>query len=215
MPGQCFHHNLGLPGLCFRNTFAPGKTKVQLTNSKDMKKFFTTVAAAAAIAMALPACDKNENNEDPAVKTAEAVAGTYEGTFEMSVMGASQGASNIGCTITAATDNTVNIVLDEVTGMGSMKIVLKADGVTVSETADGYSLSGDIDTTSGETRISGTVSGTIAGDKSSASLTFEFTPGAMPMSITGIFTYPAGDEPSEGGTTENGGNASGSENSEA
>ena len=159
-----------------------------------MKKFFSILAAAAALATIPGACGKNDSNEDPAAKTAAAVAGTYDGTFSMSVMNSSQGSFNISCTITEASDNTVDIALDEVTAMGSMTLALKAEGITVTETEAGYSLSGNIDTVSGETKISGTVSGTISKDKSSASLTFEFTPGAMPMAITGIFTYPASGE---------------------
>ncbi len=162
-----------------------------------MKKFFTTLAAAAAISMALTACEEKDNGGNSGTETARAVAGTYNGTFEMSVMGSSQGSSNIGCTISAASGNTVDIVLDEVQGMGNMTIILKADGATVTETADGYSVSGNIDTVSGETSITGSVSGSISKDKSSVSLTFEFKPGAMPMSITGIFTCPAS------GTDEN------------
>ena len=108
----------------------------------------------------------------------------------MSVMGTSAGSENLDCTVSAATDNTVDIVLDQFTAMGSMQFSLSAEGVSVADADGGYSLTGSIDTMSGETHITGSVSGTVGKD-GSAEITFEFTPGAMPMSITGVFSSPA------------------------
>ena len=158
-----------------------------------MKKFLSSLAAVAAIAMVFPACDKDNGkngNGENGTGVAEAVAGTYEGTFDMSVSGSSAGSENLGCTVTAVSDNTVDIALDEFSAMGTMTFSLTANGVTVTETADGYSLEGTIDTMSGETRVTGSVSGTIGKDKT-ASITFTFKPGAMPMDIIGVFTSPA------------------------
>lgn len=156
-----------------------------------MKRFVCTIAVIASFAAVL-ACNKNEGKEEipTGTATAEAVAGTYSGTFTMSVMGSSAGTENLDCTISAVSDNTVDIVLDPFTAMGTMEFALSAEGVSVTEADGGYTLTGSIDTMSGETHITGSVSGTVAVDGSSE-ITFEFTPGAMPMSITGVFTSPA------------------------
>lgn len=138
------------------------------------------------------------------VPSALAVAGTYSGSFALSVGGSSQGTETLNCTITYKTDSTVDIALDEFTAMGTMKFSLSAEDVAVAEAADGYSLSGEIDTVSGETKVTGSVSGTVGSD-GTAEITFVFTPGAMPMSITGVFTSPAPDEGS-GDSAEEGGN---------
>ncbi|MBO8485689.1 MAG: calycin-like domain-containing protein, partial [Bacteroidetes bacterium] len=134
--------------------------------------------------------NKNEGKETGGPALAEEVAGTYSGTFTMSVMGSPAGSENLDCTVSAATDNTVDIVLDQFTAMGSTQFSLSAEGVSVADADGGYSLTGSIDTMSGETHITGSVSGTVGKD-GSAEITFEFTPGAMPMSITGVFTSPA------------------------
>ena len=98
---------------------------------------------------------------------------------------------------------TVEFALDEFTAMGTMKFSLSAEDVAVAEAADGYSLSGEIDTVSGETKVTGSVSGTVGSD-GTAEITFVFTPGAMPMSITGVFTSPAPDEGSGDSAVEGG-----------
>ena len=154
-----------------------------------MKRLISTIAVIASVVSVL-ACNKNEGKETGGPALAEEVAGTYSGTFAMSVSGSETGSENLDCTISAATDNTVDIALDQFTAMGSMQFSLSAEGVSVAEADGGYSLTGSIDTMSGETHITGSVSGTIAKDGSSE-ITFEFTPGAMPMSITGVFTSPA------------------------
>ena len=138
------------------------------------------------------------------VPSALAVAGTYSGSFALSVGGSSQGTETLNCTITYKTDSTVDIALDEFTAMGTMKFSLSAEDVVVAEAADGYSLSGEIDTVSGETKVTGSVSGTVGSD-GTAEITFVFTPGAMPMSITGVFTSPAPDG-GNGDSAEEGGN---------
>ena len=156
-----------------------------------MKRLISAIAVIASVA-AVFACNKNEGKEEAPAGTALAqeVAGTYSGTFTMSVMGSSVGSENLDCTVSAATDNTVDIVLDQFTAMGSTQFSLSAEGVSVAEADGGYSLTGSIDTMSGETHITGSVSGTVGKD-GSAEITFEFTPGAMPMSITGVFSSPA------------------------
>ena len=128
-----------------------------------------------------------------AVPPARAVAGSYTGTFDMTVAGSPSGSmTDFGCTIAYVDDNTVGITLDEITAMGNMTLSLSVDNVAVTATDSGYSLSGDIDTTSGSTKITGTVSGTITSD-GTAAITFEFKPGAMPMNITGVFSTASTD----------------------
>ena len=154
-----------------------------------MKRLISTIAVIASVVSVL-ACNKNEGKETGGPALAEEVAGTYSGTFTMSVMGSPAGSENLDCTVSAATDNTVDIVLDQFTAMGSTQFSLSAEGVSVADADGGYSLTGSIDTMSGETHITGSVSGTVGKD-GSAEITFEFTPGAMPMPITGVFSSPA------------------------
>lgn len=168
-----------------------------------MKKIIKAISLIS-FSAALAACsDNGAGTRETEVNAALAVAGTYGGSFALSVGGTSQGAETLNCTITYKTDSTVDIALDEFTAMGTMKFSLSAEDVAVTEAADGYSLSGEIDTVSGETKVTGSVSGTVGSD-GTAEITFVFTPGAMPMSITGVFTSPAPDEGSGDSAVEGG-----------
>lgn len=150
-----------------------------------MKRFIKVFAVIATVA-AFAACNKSEGKES-GLQLAKEVTGTYSGTFTMSVMGSSAGSENLDCTISYASDNAVDVVLDPFTAMGSTQFALSAEDVAVAAVEDGYSLNGSIDTMSGDTHVTGTVTGTVRED-GSCEITFEFTPGSMPMSITGVFT---------------------------
>ena len=174
-------------------TFALRFKSQNIKNRYTMKKIIKAISLIA-FSAALAACsDNGAGTRETEVNAALAVAGTYGGSFALSVGGSSQGTETLNCTITYKTDSTVDIALDEFTAMGTMKFSLSAEDVAVAEAADGYSLSGEIDTVSGETKVTGSVSGTVGSD-GTAEITFVFTPGAMPMSITGVFTSPAPDE---------------------
>lgn len=113
-------------------------------------------------------------------------AGDYEGSLTLSVSGSEMGGvDTIGCHITRVSDETVNIALDEFEAMGSMMFTLNCENIGVSGTDGSYTLSGEIDTMSGETEVTGTVSGTVTDGK--AEITFTFRPGAMPMDVTAVF----------------------------
>ena len=183
-------------------TFALRFKSQNIKNRYTMKKIIKAISLIA-FSAALAACSDNGAGTRETEVNVNDIAGTYGGSFALSVGGSSQGTETLNCTITYKTDSTVDIALDEFTAMGTMKFSLSAEDVAVAEAADGYSLSGEIDTVSGETKVTGSVSGTVGSD-GTAEITFVFTPGAMPMSITGVFTSPAPDEGSGDSAVEGG-----------
>ena len=119
-----------------------------------------------------------------------AVAGDYSGKLSLSVQGSDMGGTDsIGCHISRVADDRVDVELDEFDAMGSMKFSLKCEGIGVTGTDGSYVLSGDFESMSGETEVKGSVSGTVT--DGAARITFEFTPGAMPMPVTAVFESSA------------------------
>lgn len=117
------------------------------------------------------------------------VAGSYNGTIDMSVMGASQGSFDIRVTIKSQEDGKVEITLPPF-GEGSMAftedVVMKDIELAVEEGT--YTLTGDVNTTSTTTRpidVTGSLTGTVKDGK--ANIVFTLTPGAMPMPL--ILTF--------------------------
>ncbi|NDV82986.1 calycin-like domain-containing protein [Bacteroides sp. 51] len=120
------------------------------------------------------------------------IAGAYNGTLDMSVMGASQGSfDDSKVTIKAQEDGKVEVTLAKFGGDGAMAftedIVMKDIELTIKE--DTYTLAGTVNTTSatasGKIDVTGTLSGTIKDGK--ANFLFKLKPGAMPMFLDMTF----------------------------
>jgi len=140
-----------------------------------------------AVVLFMAACSDDEEEIIPT--PAQEIAGTYTGTSEMAVMGASQGTvedhkitmkpqpnGKIEMTISAFGEGamafTEDIVITDVE-------ITKKDGI--------YTLKKDkIDTMSGERKVTGDLEATIKDGK--ANIAYNLIPGAMPMPINIVFT---------------------------
>lgn len=134
-------------------------------------------------------CAVSCSDDDEPTPVAEVVAGTYNGTVTLSVMGSDQGSYDTELVIVKESDTTVKLTLVGGDGEGSMVLGdIPVSGVNVTTTDNKiYSLTETaIDTLVGDTRYTGTVSGSIEGNV--ADVIFSVKPGAMPMSINVAFS---------------------------
>ena len=92
------------------------------------------------------------------------LSGSYTGTLTMSVMGSAMDPMEEAQVSLAVEGDVWTLTLPEM-GMGSMSIAESIEAV------------------SGETSITGSLTGTVSADGSTMTLSAEITPGAMPMSI--------------------------------
>ena len=130
----------------------------------------------------------------PEVSPTSKIVGDYTGIMNMSVMGSSQGSSEVTLTLTEAEDGTLTV---SVPAMGSGMMAMGAfdiTGITVGESENGdgtYTLSlENFEAVAGETSITGSnLTGTVNGKN--LNLTMDIKPGAMPMAITFTFTPKA------------------------
>lgn len=136
----------------------------------------------------MASCDKNDEPK-PQPNPAQEIAGVYNGKIEMSVGGNSYDPmENIKVTIKNQEDGKAEITLAGF-GEGNMafKDMVMKDVEVKAQTNGGYSLSGNINTMSGTTNVTGSLTGTIGKD-GDANITFTLKPGAMPFSVTAVFT---------------------------
>ncbi|MDR1200270.1 MAG: calycin-like domain-containing protein [Tannerellaceae bacterium] len=117
------------------------------------------------------------------------IAGVYEGSLDLSVSGQSVGTEDESkVTIKNLENEKVEVTLAAFStegGMGFSDDIVIND-VEVAAVSDGsYTVSATIDTTSGSTKVTGSMEGTIKEGK--AAITFLLKPGAMPMFITATF----------------------------
>ena len=143
-----------------------------------------------AMPMAITFTFDTQAEPTPEVSPTSEIAGNYTGIMNMSVMGSSQGNSEMTLTLTEAADGTFTI---SVPAMGSGAMAMGAfdiTGVTASESESGdgtYTLSlASFEAVAGETSLTGSnLTGTVNGEN--LNLTMDIKPGAMPMAIT--FTF--------------------------
>ena len=112
------------------------------------------------------------------------LSGSYTGTLTMSVMGTAMDPMEEAQVSLAAEGDVWTLTLPEM-GMGTMSMESISVEVELAESADGYTLSAEsIEAVSGETSITGSLTGTVSADGSTMTLSAEITPGgAMPMAI--------------------------------
>lgn len=129
------------------------------------------------------------DDDEPEINLARDIAGVYQGELTLSVGKTTMDpVKNSKVTINAQTNGNAELTL---AGFGEAPmafedIVIKDVPVTKGSN-DTYSLAGKVDATSGTINVTGTVEGTVVkGGK--ANLTFTLKPGAMPMSVTAVFT---------------------------
>ncbi len=120
---------------------------------------------------------------------ASEIAGEYKGIMDMSVMGSSQGTSEMTLNLTEAEDGTVTISVPAM-GEGAMSMgSFDITGVAVSKSEDGtctLSLE-SFETLAGSTNLKGSnLTGTVSDKK--LNMTMGIQPGAMPFAITFTFT---------------------------
>lgn len=130
---------------------------------------------------------------------ARAVAGTVMGNIESKVMGQSFWTEGIRVRLTYVDDETVNVVIPEMTGLGAMKTAgFTIEGVKVTASGDGYALAPtDYMASAGGTTYSGTLTGgTVV--RGETEIDFTLQPGAMPFAIECSFyeniSLPDGEE---------------------
>ena len=76
---------------------------------KPIKFLFATIIAVLAL-VTLPSCI-HDNEDEPAVPAAKAIAGTYAGDMECSVMGSASTFENLSFVLSATDDATVTVTL--------------------------------------------------------------------------------------------------------
>ena len=115
------------------------------------------------------------------------IASVYDGSLDVSVLGASQGTYDSKVTIKSQKNGKAEVLLAGF-GEGAMAFQdITITDVEVTAGSDGsYAIAGTIDTNSGTTKVTGTLDGTIKDGK--ASIIFTMKPGAMPMDIVATFT---------------------------
>ncbi len=117
------------------------------------------------------------------------VAGVYNGTLELSVGSTNMDpVENSKVTIKHQENGKAEVTLEGFGegGMAFQDIVIEDVEVTA-KTDGSYSLTGNIDTMSGTTNVTGKLEGAIA-KEGDANITFTLKPGAMPMNIIAVFT---------------------------
>lgn len=146
----------------------------------------------AAATLCSAACDDDKNDFG-----ADRVAGTYQGTVSLTVMGQDQGSSALEAVVAAESATSVSITLtgdsESASPMSIKKIPLTGIAAT---TADGtvYTLAKNIPeegytVTDEESKVNWKITsfaGTVEGDEAAIEMVAQ--PGAMPMGITMKFT---------------------------
>ncbi|CDA82978.1 uncharacterized protein BN772_01464 [Bacteroides sp. CAG:754] len=137
----------------------------------------------------------SDNDDD--TNLAKEIAGIYNGTLEISVMGTSYGSTNeCKAVIKRVSDTTVDITLSGFAnlsgGGGNMSLGnFTITGVNVTTGANGtYSLNlGEYESTDSTDKVitGESLSGTITAD-GTVTINTDFKPGSMPMAITAVFT---------------------------
>lgn len=139
------------------------------------------------IALCAAACSDDDNKEETVIPAQE-IAGTYNGTLSLSVLGKNQGTSDSQVKITAEEGGTVQVLLVGGAGEGMMTLPdIPIPGVEV-QSSDNVTytfLESAIDVAVGTVKYTGSLQGTIKDEK--ADLIFTLKPGAMPMDITATF----------------------------
>ena len=112
------------------------------------------------------------------------VSGTYTGTLTMSVMGTAMDPME-DAQVTLAVDGEKASLTLPAMGMGSMTMDAVTVEAVLAQAEDGsFTLTAEsFETVSGETSITGSLTGTISADGTTMTISAEITPGAMPMAI--------------------------------
>lgn len=156
-----------------------------------MKKILAFVIAATSL-FALASCNKDDEKTVPA---AETLAGTYNGTYTLTVMGTSDEGS-AAFVITKVDDNTITLTTPTA-GEGAMSLPsITTPNLTVTKTtvdskevikASSDKISGSI-TVSGEEKTYNFTDLVIVGDGTAVSIGYSLQYGRMPMAMVFAFT---------------------------
>lgn len=137
-----------------------------------------TMALAAALSIAAVSCGKDY---------AKDVEGSYAGTLEMAVSGATMGTFDATVVVKADGDEAVSLTLPTI-GEGRTAIPeLTLSGVSVDKDGSNYTLKkSDFTITVDNIAYNGSIDGTVKDSK--LSFACDITPGAMPMAINLTFS---------------------------
>lgn len=118
---------------------------------------------------------------------AKDVEGTYKGTIDMAVSGATMGSFDATVVVKADGDDAVKLTLPAF-GEGHMAMPeLTVDGVSVDKDGSNCTLKkGEFSVTVGTVAYAGSLNGTVKDSK--LNFTCDVTPGSMPMAINLTFT---------------------------
>lgn len=146
---------------------------------KPIKFLFATMIAVLAL-VTLPSCSDN-NEDEPAVPAAKAIAGTYAGDMECSVMGSASTFENLSFVLSATDDATVTVTLPAFGEAPMAMPSITITGVKVTE-ANGISTLATTEY-SGQTDSGKSYTCTVSGSVSDKTLDIKFNLqyGAMPM----------------------------------
>jgi hypothetical protein len=155
--------------------------------------FWMVALMALSLSTTFVSCSDNDDDTN----LAKEIAGIYNGTLEISVMGTSYGSTNeCKAVIKRVSDTTVDITLSGFAnlsgGGGNMSLGnFTITGVNVTTGANGtYSLNlGEYESTDSTDKVitGESLSGTITAD-GTVTINTDFKPGSMPMAITAVFT---------------------------
>lgn len=147
---------------------------------KPIKFLFATMIALLAF-VTLPSCSDDNNEDEPAVPAAKAIAGTYAGDMECSVMGSASTFENLSFSLSATDDATVAVTLPAFGEAPMAMPSITITGVKVTE-ANGISTLATTQCT-GTTDSGKSYTCTLSGDVNGNTLNIKFNLqyGAMPM----------------------------------
>ena len=175
--------------------FATEKSINHYLSKLSMKILNFWMVALMALSLSTTFVSCSDNDDD--TNLAKEIAGIYNGTLEISVMGTSSGSTNeCKAVIKRASDTTVDITLSGFAnlsgGGGNMSLGnFTITGVNVTTGANGtYSLNlGEYESTDSTDKVitGESLSGTITAD-GTVTINTDFKPGSMPMAITAVFT---------------------------
>lgn len=157
-----------------------------------LKSLFTMTAVAAALFLGLTSCNNDKNELTPA---AEALAGTYNGTLSITVMG-SESTDEVNYIIKEIDDTHVSMTIPAA-GSGSMSLpslTVEDIPVTTTKVSNVQTTTGTLASASGTITVSGEEKAytftdiTIVGLSDKITIKYSLQYGKMPMAMTCSFT---------------------------
>ena len=146
-----------------------------------VKSFLAMMIAAATMTMSVSSCDDDDDDNTPAstISVAEAMAGSYNGDYVLTVMGSGD-TTQVVMTINKVDDNTIQLVTPSA-GSGAMALPSLTCDLKASASNNVYTATAE--SVSGSVTVNDVEKAAVVVSANTAAITYSLQYGKMPMAM--------------------------------